>query len=129
MQHVTGSLRRQRQAVSSRFLSYSIDLELSAPAEAVTATWTTPVRTFVTYRISPGICCQVGGFSSGVDDSDDVTEESVGSSTFPGVGMNVFYICSKICLCVHNCIHVFGHVFSFEFFVFTFEFFLKKNSF
>ena len=85
------------------------------------------MRTFVTYRISPGICCQVGGFSSGVDDSDDVTEESVGSSTFPGVGMNVFYICSKICLCVHNCIHVFAMFLVLSFLFLLFNFFLQKE--
>ena len=54
-------LWRQRLAVCNRFLSYSIDLGLSAPAGAATATWTTPVRMFVTYKISPGICCQGAG--------------------------------------------------------------------
>ena len=47
MWHVAGCLRWQRQAVCSRFPSYVIDLELSVPAGAVTATWTTSVRTFV----------------------------------------------------------------------------------
>ena len=37
----------------------------------------TRVRTLVTCKVSPGVCCPVSGFSSGVDDPDDVTEESV----------------------------------------------------
>ena len=31
----------------------------------------------------------MGGFSSGAGDSDDVTEESEASSTFPGVGRSI----------------------------------------
>ena len=89
MQHIVGSLRWQRQAVCSRFPSCSIDLETSAPTGAVTATWTTSERTFVTYKISSGVCCPVGGSSSRAEDSDIVTAHSVGASASPGVARSV----------------------------------------
>ena len=89
MQHIVGSLRRQQQAVCSRFPSCSIDLEMSAPAGAVTATWTTSGRTVVTYKISSGVCCPVGGSSSRAEDSDMVTAHSVAASASPGVARSV----------------------------------------
>ena len=59
------------------------------PAGAFTAAKTTLVRTFVTYRMPPGVCCLEGQFSSGFDGSDDVTDESVGSSSSPGWAWSV----------------------------------------
>ena len=63
--------------------------ELSVPAGAVTATWTTSGRTFVTHKISSGVCCPVGGSSSRAEDSDMVTAHSVGASASPGVARSV----------------------------------------